>query len=872
MTGLAVLVLRLLLYLAPPAFRREFGAEIEGLFRRSIESDRGVAAVRRIARGWWGVVEVAVREWADPTSGRARFVGHHGGERGMHVKFSTVVAQAVRSVVRAPMVSAGVVGLLGLGIGATVTVLSVVDEVLIRALPYPESDRLVMVDEGAHSWPDYLDWRETVAAFDAVVAGSGFSFTLTGEVREHVEGARVSAGFYDLVGATAIIGRLPSDDEVEQGLQLAVVSHAAWERRWGGRPDLIGETLIINGEPVAVIGVLSPDFVPPTTIAGFADLYLPVGPSANLSRGDRSWTVLARLSPGATLADAREGLLGRARAFADMEPDLYLDERGELRRTFPPVSLREAIAGDARTPLLILLAGSGLLLAVAIGNASSLLLARGQARRREIAVRRALGAGSSIPAQLVVESLVLSAAGCALGLVGALGGIRLIQRFEPGDLPQVAELTIDPRVLGIAVLLTAVSGVVAGLVPALRSSRGKSGLLATANDRGSSRSTGPAIVVGEAMLASLLLVGSLTVVEGLRTLLDQDPGFSPELASVVTVDLGAAASEEERASSATLVQRRLSEWPGVTAVGAGVRVPFEVSGGSRCCWIGDLEHEGRELDLWVHPITTGYFTALNISLDAGREFTEDDGPMSTPVVVLNRSGAAELFPEGDAVGRRVVFADEVELEVVGVVGDVRHWGADQDIEPAFYVPFNPMGTWSSTLRFVVRGGDIPDLAAVRTEVAAIAPEAIVSNVGTMEGLMAESLARQWFYTLILTLFAVCALVLAMAGLGGTLLYDVRQRRRELGIRIALGQPARSIARGVLVRGAALVAMGATLGLGAYWPLRRFMDSLVPGMNALDPTALAAFLGVLLVAVLAASWGPARVVAGTDAAGALRADG
>lgn len=872
MTALAVAVLRLLLLLAPRSFRKEFGAEVEGLFRLSIESAHGGVFLRRVVRGWWGVLEVAVLERTDPTSGRARFVDQFEGRGGMGVRLGTAVEQAVRSVARAPMVSAGVVALLGLGIGATVTVLSVVDEVLIRALPYPDADRLVMVEEGAHSWPDFLDWRETVPAFEAVVAGSGFSFVLRGDVTEHVEGARVSAGFFELLGASAVVGRLITDAEFEQGAQLAVISHAAWERRWGSRPEIIGETLTLNGAPVEVVGVLSPDFVPPSPMTGFADLYLPVGETMDLTRGDRSWTVLARLTESATLAQARDGLMDRAHAFADIDPDLYLDDNGQLRRTFPPVPLQEAIAGDVRTPLLILLAGAALLLAVAIGNASSLLLARGEARQGELAVRRALGAGSSIPVQLVVESLTLSLAGGATGLLAAVGGIRLIQAFEPGDLPQAADLAMDLRTVGMALVLTAASGVVAGLMPAWKSSRTHPGQAMRVGQRGSARSTGMALVVAEATLASLLLVGSLTVVEGLRGLLDQDPGFTPENVHVVTVDLGAAASDEERALRATQVQAHFEERPGVSAVGAGVRVPFQVSGGSRCCWIGDLAYDGRDLDTWVHPVTAGYFEALNIALDAGREFTADDGPTSTPVVILNRAAAAGLFPDGQAVGRQVVFADEVQLEVVGVIGDVRHWGADQDVEAAFYVPFNPMGTWSSTLRFVLLGGETPGLSAARSEVAAVAPEAIVSSVETMESVMSESLARQRFYTIVLSIFAVCALVLATAGLAGTLLYDIRQRRREFGIRIALGQPAQSIARSVLTRGLALVGLGAALGLAVYWPLRRFMDAVVPGVDAVDPTALGAFAGVLILAVLVATWVPARSVAATDPAGALRADG
>ncbi|NIP58791.1 MAG: hypothetical protein GWM92_10765, partial [Gemmatimonadetes bacterium] len=372
---------------------------------------------------------------------------------------------------RQPALAGAVVGLLALGIGATVTMLSVVDGVLLRSLPYPDPGRIVVVTDGSHSWPDYRDWTETVPAFETLAAATGMTFTLEEERRDELRGARVSDGFFSLFGATAYRGRLPTADELGSGRRVGVVSHAAWLRRWGGDPRLVGRSLRVDGEPVEVVGVLSPDFVPPEAVTRRAvDLVIPVDPTdPDLDRHERSFAVAGRLAGGATLERAREQLRARAEAFAREYPDQYADETGSPARTFEPVSLMEATTGEVDTALLVLLAGASLLLLVACANAASLLLARGTARRGELAVRRALGGGrGSLLAQLLAEACLLGAAAGAAGLAAAHGGVRVIRALEPGDLPRLEAVTVDVRVAGATLLVALAAGLLAGAVPAWR--------------------------------------------------------------------------------------------------------------------------------------------------------------------------------------------------------------------------------------------------------------------------------------------------------------------------------------------------------------------------------------------------------------------
>ncbi|MGD2067502.1 MAG: ADOP family duplicated permease [Gemmatimonadota bacterium] len=878
--GLAVGVYRVLLLLLPGSFRREHGEDSVALFRRTLRDARAEGGRRgawRAARsGWVGVLRGAGEEVVEAVSGGPAS-GGSDRRRGRAMTGSAVV-QAWRSVARSPGVTAGVVGLLGLGIGATVTVLSVVDGVLVRALPYPEPERLAVVTEAAHSWPDFLDWRETVPAFETLAAASGQTLTLTDDRPVEVEGARVSDGFFRLLGARVVRGRLPSEDEFLEGSAVAVLGHAAWERRWGGDPGLIGRTISVDGRPVEVIGMLSADFLPPAALTGPAvDLWVPVDPGdPDLDRHDRSFAVVGRLADGATLDEAADQLAARAEAFAREFPDTYAEADGSPVRTFPPVTLREATSGEARGPLLVLLAGAALLLLVACGNAASLLLARGTARRGELAVRRAMGGGrGAILGQLLAEAGILGVGAGAVGLALARGGLELLRAFEPGDLPRLGEVALDVRVVAVAVAVAVTTGVLAGLLPAWRGARvAPAAALRRAGEGTRGRTAagrGRWLVAVEAALASLLLVGSLAVVRGFGSLVATDPGFRPEGAWAVSVNVGRDVPEEQRGSDARRIRERLAAVPGVEAVGAGFAVPFEVSGGRRCCWLGELLYAEREIErIWVHPVTSGYFQALGARFRSGGGFEPSDrsGGEGAFPAIINARAARELFGSADPTGEPVRFAS-LEMRVLGVVEDLRTWGADQPVEPELYIPYDPRGTWASGLTFAVRGRSLPPLTALREIVGEVAPRAVVSEVRPLEAVMAASLARQRFYTLVLGVFAGCALALAGAGLCGSLLYDVRRRRHEMGVRMALGAPAGGLVRRVVLGGLGTVSLGAVVGLAAFWPLRRHLEGVVPGAGPGSPWVVAGFAAILAAVALLASWLPARLVSRTDPARALR---
>lgn len=791
--------------------------------------------------------------------------------------------QALRSVGRAPGLSLGVIALLALGVGATTTVFSVVDGVMIRELPYPDADRLVVISEGAHSWPDIVDWGRTVPAFESVAGATGVTLTLSQTIPEEIEGARVGPDFLALLGAQTVRGRLPVEAEYREGRRMAVLGHAAWERRWGGDPGVVGTSLSINGESFEVIGVMSADFAEPAVLTGAGiDVWITVDPNdPALDRHSRSYSALARLAPGATLDAAGEQLEARARAFAAEEPTLYAEDDGTPTRTFPPIDLGEATVGDARVPLLVLLGGAVLLLLVACGNAASLLLARGASRRGELAVRRALGGGSgAITLQLLIEALLLAAAGGALGIGLAVLGVELARAFEPGDLPRVTELTLDLRVGAIALAIALTAGFVTGLVPAWRAAQVSPGLALRGPHQGSrgrlSGAGGRGLVTAEAALASVLVLGSLLVLRAVEDLAGIEPGFEPGGAWAVSIDVGRDLTEEERSQATQAIRAHLIELPGVEAVGAGLNLPFEISGGRRCCWRGSLRMESDELDaIWVHPVTPGYFRALAAPLRSGREFTPDDGIRTPTPIVVNQSaidtilgGGPGTEPGASVVGRTAWFGDR-ELVVVGVVEDLHHWGADQPVEPEMYMPYAASGTWASSLTFAVRTARTPSVEILREEIATVAPRSIVQEVRPVESVLSSSLARPRFYSFVLVGFAASALLLAAGGLAGALLFDTRQRGHELGIRLALGAPSRGLVAKLVAQAGVTVAGGAFLGWLAIWPVRSRLDAIVPGVDPMDPLVLVGFALVLALAALGASWIPARVMAATDPARVLR---
>lgn len=878
MIRVVVALYGLALRLLPRGLQDDHHAEIVALFERTVR-DAGAngarAACAAVAEGWLGALRAVPGAWRDELAGgRSRLEWGPRGERGKTMSIRMTLRQATRSLVRSPRVTLGVVGLFGLGIGATVTVLSVVDGVLVRSLPYPEADRLVVVQDAAHAWPDFRDWQETVPAFEVLAAASGQTFTLTEAIPQHLEGARISAEFLAMMGAETSRGRLPSADEYAEGRRVTVLGDAAWRRRWGGDPEIVGRTIPIDGIAYQVIGILDAAFQPPDVLTGTeVDVWVPVDPAdPELTRHTRSFNVAGRLAPGVSVEGAAVQLEARAIEFASAFPDLYADDAGEPRRRFAPATLADETRGDARGPLSILLAGALLLLLVACGNAASILLARGASRRGELATRRALGGGRrTILAQLLAESTILAVAGWGVGVALAVGGVELFKTLEPGDLPRIGMVSVDLRVAGVALLIAVAAGALAGFVPAWSGSRASPAAVLRRSASGSRGRNGSGIrrglVLGEAALASLLLVGALTVVQGFSELTVIEPGFEPDGVYALSIDVGRELDEEGRARVTEALLDRLGAFPDVHDVGAGLNVPFEVAGGNRCCWRGSLAlEEGDGADAWVHPVTPGYFSALGARFRVGRGFVRGDEADGTDPVILNATAAERIFGGATEVGQSVFFGSR-RLRVIGVIEDLRHWGPDQPVEAEFYLPYGTDGSWASGLTFALRGTP-PASEVLRAAVAEAAPRAVVGEVRPMHAVMARSLARYRFYTMVLTVFAASALLLACTGLGGTLLYDARLRAYELGVRAALGAGTGALAVRVVARASLTVAIGSGVGLLAFWPVRSRLGALVPGGESLDPVSLAAFIAVLAVSAGAAAWIPARFVARTDPARVL----
>jgi len=870
--GVPGLVLMLLRWAAGP-----MADDIEGDLSESMERWReSEGPVRARRRGSW----IALRMVPGLIAGRIgdRIRGSTGGRGDGLLGSSRMLAslgQGIRAVRRQPGINLLTALVLALGIGGATTILTIVDGVLLRPMPYPESDRLLLVSEGAHSWPDFRDWRETVPGFERLTAATGMTFTLEQDRLLEVEGARVSGDFWDIFGVGVARGRLPTPGEHALGVRVAVLTYPGWTNRWGGDPDILGRSIRISGADYEIVGVLDQDFVLPEVLTGSAaELMIPVNPAdPALTRDSRSWGVVGRLAPGATQAGVGEALHARAIAYLSEVPSTA-DEQGNPRRTFAPMSLTEATAGDIVPALWILLAGSALLLAVACADGVGLLFAHGESRAREFAIRQSLGAGrGSLLTQLISEGAVLGAGAGIAALAVSIWGTRLVLSLHPDGIPRAAEITVDGRVALAGMAIALLTGIAASILPALRSSRDRSSawVRGDAGGAGGSRRRGgrrrrlpfhPGIAA-EAALASILVVGALGMSQVFLELTTVDPGFDPDGVVAVALNVGRDVSEPVRTERVQAITESLASMPGVTSVGAGFSVPFEVAGGSRCCYLGSIEDDDSEIgQIWVHPVTPGYLTAIRARFAEGAAWEPSQATEGVMPVILNRTAAEELAPGVRLTGSTVRFA-ETEMRVAGVIEDVHHWGADQPIEPEMYLPWEVEGVWSSGLTFAVRTDGSLGLGALRDRVLGAAPGLILEDAQPMSQVMAASLERQRFQLIVLGAFAALALALAIAGLFGSLVYSLRRRRRELGIRVALGASVTRLVSGVVGPAAWTILVGGAAGLGAALLLARYLEDIAPGLNLLHPLVLGAFGIALLIASLPALWVPTRMVARTD---------
>jgi predicted permease len=800
------------------------------------------------------------------------------------------VSHALRRLVRAPGFALVAVATLALGTSATSAIFSVVNAVLLRPLPHPEPERLVQVQATWKGKPvaylspqNFLDIEAQARSFERLAAMDGGGVTLTGRGRaERIESASVSASFFEVMRARPAVGRGFVAGENEPGrAKVVVLGHRLWRERFGADTGVVGGTVEVDREPLTVVGVAPPGFDFPDG----AELWQPLAYDEvfrTKSRGAWYLQVVGRLAPAATLAGAREEMRTIAERLAKAYPDANEGVGGSA------VSLHEAVVGDARRALVVLLGAVGLVLLVACVNVANLLLARASSRAGEFAVRQALGAGRGrIAGQLLAESLLLAVAGGALGLLLAGVLVDALLALQPQGLPRLAEVRVDRAVLAFAALVSLATCLLSGALPALQTSRRTT---ARALNQGSGRAilAGPrqalraALVVGQIALAMVLLAGAGLLVRSFTLLLRVDPGFDARsgLSFRVALPESAYAEDARLVGFHEALDERLRALPGVRATGAVSGLPL-AAGNFIISFTVDGRPEpppAQQPSLDVELATPGYFRAMGIELARGRLFTPGDHGRAPQVVVLNEAAVRRHFPGEDPIGKHIQLGlgrgpgkPRAGGEVVGIVRDVRRHGLGKATAPEIYVPYAQYPVQSMA---VVLRTDVPPRSlagAAERAVHELDPQLAVVRVATLEEVVARSVSEPRFYALLLAAFAASALFLAALGLFGVMSYAVAGRTRELSVRMALGARPRALVGMVLREALALGALGTLLGLGGALLLSRSLSTLLYSVSPTDPLTLAGVGVLLLATTLVAGYLPARRATRVDPVVALRAE-
>lgn len=811
--------------------------------------------------------------------------------------------QAVRSWIRRPAFFLVVLVVFALGIGGTTVIFSVVNGVLLRPLPYPESHRLVNVWQTIPEWretppapslqplwnrmwvsyPVYEDWLEMNRVFENIGMYAGKTFAVSGGDRaELITGTRVTYGVFAALGVRPMLGRLfTGEDDRLGGPQLVVLSYGLWQRRFGADPAVVGQTMVLDEGQHTIVGVMPPGFYFPAQ----GEMWTTFSDSDRQRHrfNQYGWAV-ARLKPDISLERAQREMDALAVRMTEAHPSDF--EFGVLL-----VSREDAVVGSSRPALLLLLGAVGVVLLIACANIANLLLVRATERRKELAVRSALGAGGGrLVAQLLTESVALSVLGGGLGVWLAVVFIDPFVALLPSAIPRLADIAIDYRVLAFSAVLSVLTGVLVGALPALFAVRTR--LTTVLNDSsrgftgGRQRSRSQAVLlVSQIALTFVLLVGAGLLTKSYLHLTTVERGFASEkLVALRLEPTGARYSSDDRVEAFYReLYERLESIPGVEAVAAATQMPF--SGGStRNTTTVETQTGPVETNVERANVTASYFEVMRIPLVAGRPFTLQDKESDVPVAIVSQAMARAYWPNEGAIGRRIkeggVESDSPWLTVVGVAGDVRHQGLDVEPRAKMYVPFRRGMIWqmSSDGRFVTSDqtivleaaiGPPAVMAAAEEIVRAIDPDLPIVELSTLDRLINRSVADPRFRTILIGSLATLATVLAVVGIFGVLAYAVAQRTNEIGIRIALGAATSDVVSGVLKRGLALLAIGLAIGLVVALAVVRTLESFLFEINPTDPATLIAVALSLTSAALAASYVPARRAAKVDPVEALR---
>jgi putative ABC transport system permease protein len=806
----------------------------------------------------------------------------------------------VRMLLKHPGFTSIAVITLALGIGANSAIFSVVNSVLLRELPYREPQRLVMLfsdrplqsaQKGWTEWPltpaDYRDLRDQNQSFEQMAAFRfpfGLNHSGSGEP-EHLIGLSASANLFALLGVEPSHGRtfLPEDEQPGNN-RVVILSDRLWQRRFGSDPKIIGQKVLLSNEAYTVVGVAPPDFQFPPRAGmpsqwGFpleVDFYTPLSlyPQQWNDRVSGYLFAIVRLKSQTMFEQGRADLLGIAERLAQQYPDTNKNESVLV------VAIHEQVFGRVQPALLALMGATGFVLLIACVNVANLLLARASFRRKEMAIRAALGAGRwRVLRQLLTESLLLAISAGALALLLAAWGVDLLRMIVPENMPRAGEIGVDVRVFGFTLVISFLTGIIFGLVPALQGSRTdlneplKEGGRSSAG--GKSNRLGGVLVIAEVALALLLLVGAGLMLRSFIRVMSVDPGFDPQ--NVLTTVIGLPGSKypvPQREAFFGQLLERLRALPGVRSAGA-VYPPLgfiEFSDGFDI--IGRPRAATDEPNLFApRYVSTDYFKTMNIRLLKGRVFTEADGPDSVPVVVINEAMARQYWPNENPIGWRLVASVDGrrnQREIIGVVRDVRYTALDMAAKAQIYFPFTQFPFFSDrTLVARTESNPLDIVAGVRGEVRAIDKDLPLSYIRTMDELMGRSVSQRRFNMFLLAMLAGLALLLAAIGIYGVVSYSVAQRTHEIGLRMALGAQPGDVRTLVIRQGMRLTLIGVGIGLIAAFGLTRLINRLLYGVSATDPVTFLAITLLLVAVSLLACYIPARRATKVDPLVALR---
>src|SRR5262245_21032170 len=796
-----------------------------------------------------------------------------------------------RSLFKQPTFTIVAVITLALGVGANTAIFSVVHAVLLQSLPYPDADRLVMVWETRRTNPsgqnvinmgNFFDWKEQNRVFEHMSAFGDTSVNLTsGGEPEEIPMQVATTGLFNILGVKPILGRSFATDEGKPGQPgVIVISFGLWQRRFGGDPQIIGRKLILSGNEATVIGVMPAGFNwganAGSLTTEMAKIWSPWQiDEQNRPRRGRGYMAVARIKPGVSLAQAQAEMSAIHSRIEQQYPEFNAGWGVNL------VPLRTQFAGKIRLALLVLLGAVGMVLLIACANVANLLLARAAGRRREVAVRAALGANRGrIIRQLLTESLLLAGLGGLAGLTLAWWGTDLLVSLAPPDLLNLSQVKINAAVLGFTLGITLATGVVFGLAPAFEATR----LNLTESLKEGGKSAGGmraqrlrnSLVVLEVAIALVLLLGAGLLIRSFARLQGVDPGFNAQ--NVLTMSVGLPRSkydnDQKRVNFFRQAVAQMQALPGVESAGAVNALPFASfhSGTS-------VDIEGRPLLPVVQKLKTGvmvtdanYFRSMQIPLKRGRLFTDQEAAEMRHVVVINETFARQHFPNEDPLGKRVTIYmkdDNQPCEIIGVVGDSKHMGLDAEVKPMSYWPHPEQAYPGMTIVIRTRGDAAAITPAARNVIRALDPDQPIADVRTMESLIGTSVARARFSALLLTIFAVVALLLASVGIYGVMAYSVAQRTHEIGLRMALGARRRDVLKLVVRRGMNLALCGVAIGVAASFALTRLMETLLFNVSATDPLTFAAIPLLLIFVAALACLIPARRASKVDPMVALR---